>query len=50
MGREVSFFSFSFDEYYHEERDGMERFGVFVFYFLLLSFFLVLKAQGGRME
>lgn len=44
------FFSFSFDEYYYEEKVGWNDLAFFVgFFFSLLSYFLVLGAQGGRM-
>lgn len=42
-------FSFSFDEYYEEEKVGWNDLAFLSFCFSLLSFFLVLGAQGGRM-
>lgn len=54
MNGEGSFFFFlflfSFDEYYHEEKVGWNDLAFLsVFFLSLLSYFLVLGAQGGRM-
>lgn len=44
------FFPFSFDEYYHEEEKmGWNDLAFLSVFFSLLSFSLVLGAQGGRM-